>query len=59
MLRASIGFFVFGLVAYLLGAYNVGGMSLEVGKMILVAFLVISVLGVLVSFVTGRSNQLT
>jgi uncharacterized membrane protein YtjA (UPF0391 family) len=59
MLRASIGFFVFGLVAYLLGAYNVGGMSLEVGKMILVAFLVISVLGVLVSFVTGRSKQLT
>ena len=57
MLRASIGFFIFGLLAYFLGAYNIGGLSVELGKMILTGFLILSVLGFIVSLVTGRSQK--
>jgi uncharacterized membrane protein YtjA (UPF0391 family) len=54
MIRASIGFFVLGLLALLLGANSVAGLSIEVGKMILYVFLVLSVLSFLASIVAGR-----
>jgi uncharacterized membrane protein YtjA (UPF0391 family) len=54
MVRASIGFFVLGLLALLLGANSIAGLSIEVGKMILYVFSVLSVLSFLASIVAGR-----
>lgn len=54
MLRAAIAFFVMGLVAILLGANGVGGMSLEIGKTLLFVFLILSVISFIASMVTGR-----
>ncbi len=54
MLRAAIAFFVMGLVAILLGANGVGGMSLEIGKTFLFVFLILSVISFIASMVTGR-----
>ncbi len=49
MLRAAIGFFVLALVAVVLGATGVAGISMEIGRMLLVVFLILA----LVSFIIG------
>ncbi len=53
MLRAAIAFFVLGLLAYLLGAGGFGGLSVEIGKLLLLVFLVLSI----VSFVVGMFSR--
>lgn len=54
MLRAAIAFFVLGLVAILLGANGVGGLSLDIGKTLLFVFLILAVISFIASLVTGR-----
>ncbi len=56
MVRAAIGFFVIALVAYFLGASGVGGMSMEIGRMLLIAFLILAAVSFVGSLVTGRSS---
>lgn len=58
MLRLSVGFFVFGLFAIVLGAYNIGGLSIELGKIILGVFLLLAVLSFLVSVITGKKQNI-
>jgi hypothetical protein len=43
MLRLSILFYVLGLTSILFGANNIGGLSVEVGKWLLLIFLFVSV----------------
>jgi uncharacterized membrane protein YtjA (UPF0391 family) len=57
MLRIAVGFFIFGLFAVLLGANHIAGLSIELGKTILYIFLVLSVLSLLVSVVTGPRSK--
>lgn len=54
MLRAAIAFFILGLVAILLGANGVGGLSLDIGKTILFIFLILSVISFIASIVMGK-----
>ena len=54
MLRAAIAFFVLGLVAILLGANGVGGLSVDIGKTLLFVFLILSVISFIASLVVGR-----
>lgn len=54
MLRAAIVFFVLGLVAILLGAGNIAGISLEIGQTLLAVFLILAVISLVASMVTGR-----
>lgn len=54
MLRAAIAFFVLGLVAILLGANGVGGLSLDIGKTLLFVFLILAVISFIASLITGR-----
>jgi uncharacterized membrane protein YtjA (UPF0391 family) len=54
MLRAAIAFFILGLVAILLGANGVGGLSLDIGKTLLFVFLILAVISFIASLVTGR-----
>lgn len=54
MLRAAIAFFVLALVAYLLGAGGIAGMSAEIGKILLFVFLVLAIISFIGSLVTGR-----
>lgn len=53
MLRASITFFVLGLISMLLGINSIAGLSIDIGKILLFVFLVLSV----ISFVLGRSGK--
>jgi uncharacterized membrane protein YtjA (UPF0391 family) len=54
MLRAAISFFVLGLVAILLGANGVGGLSIDIGKTLLLIFLVLAVISFTASLVLGK-----
>ena len=54
MLRAALAFFALGLVAIVLGAGKVGGLSLEIGQTLLGVFMVLAVISFVASLVTGR-----
>ncbi len=54
MLRAAIAFFVLGLVAILLGANGIGGLSVDIGKTLLFIFLVLAVISFIASLVVGN-----
>jgi uncharacterized membrane protein YtjA (UPF0391 family) len=54
MVRAAIMFFVLALVAMLLGAYGVAGISMELGKLLLITFLVLAGVSLIVGLVGGR-----
>jgi uncharacterized membrane protein YtjA (UPF0391 family) len=58
MIRAAIVFFILALVAVMLGAYGIAGVSIEVGKILLMVFLALAVLSFVGSLVTGRKNQI-
>lgn len=54
MLKAAIVFFVLGLFAIILGASGVGGLSIEIGRLLLFAFIVLSLWGVFVTYLGGK-----
>lgn len=54
MLRAAIAFFILGLVAILLGANGIGGLSIDIGKTLLFIFLVLAVISFIASLVVGK-----
>lgn len=56
MLRAAIAFFVLALIAMLLGASGIAGVSLEVGRTLLFVFLILAVISFVASLVTGRKG---
>lgn len=53
MLRASILFFVLAIVSMLLGMNSIAGLSMDIGKILIFVFLVLSI----ISFVLGRKGK--
>ena len=58
MLRASIAFFLIGLLAYIFGVYSIAGLSVDIGKILLIVFLALAVLSFLVSLLSGGKSKL-
>jgi len=58
MIRAAILFFVLALVAFVLGANGVAGLSMEIGRILLFVFLVLAVISFVVSLTTGKKTRL-
>ncbi len=58
MLRFAVAFFVLALVSMIFGAYGVAGMSIEVGRILLLAFLVLAGIAVLAALFSGRRPTL-
>ena len=58
MIRAAIAFFVLALVAIVLGANGVAGLSMEIGKILLYVFLALAVISFIVSLVTGKKTNI-
>lgn len=54
MVRAAIAFFVLALVAYFFGAYGIGGLSMDIGKLLLFVFLILAAISFIGGLVTGR-----
>lgn len=57
MLRAAIIFFVLGLVAMLFGAYGIAGVSIELGKVLLMVFIVLAILSFVVGLIRGGNGS--
>lgn len=55
MVRAAIAFFILALVAFVLGANGIAGMSMDIGQLLLGVFLVISIISIIVALVSGKS----
>jgi len=55
LLMVGIVFLVIALIAYVMGANGVAGMSASLGKMLLGIFLILAVLMIVVGFFTGRT----
>lgn len=58
MLRAAVLFFIIGLVSFALGAGNIAGVSIEIGKLIFIGFLLLSVVSIALSFLKGGKSLL-
>ena len=56
MLRAAIIFFAIGLLAMFFGMNNIGGLSVELGKLLLFVFIGLAVVSFVVSLVSGRRS---
>ncbi len=54
MLRAALAFFALGLVAILLGANGIGGLSIDIGRTLLFIFLILAVISFIASLVVGK-----
>lgn len=54
MLRAALGFFVVALLAVVLGATGVAGISMEIGRALLVVFLILAIISFVAGIVSGR-----
>jgi len=57
MIRAAIGFFVLGLIALFFGMGNIAGLSIQAGEMLLSVFLILAVISVVASLLTGRAPR--
>ncbi|RYZ87459.1 MAG: DUF1328 domain-containing protein [Proteobacteria bacterium] len=57
MLRAAIAFFVLAVVAFILGAAGIAGVSMEIGKLLLTVFLVLAVISFVVDLVGKRGTR--
>lgn len=54
MLRAALIFFALALIAVLFGATGFAGVSMDIGKTLLVVFLILAVISFVASLVTGK-----
>ncbi len=57
MLRAAIAFFILAIVAFVLGANGVAGISMEVGRLLLIVFLVLAVISFFVNLIGRRGPR--
>lgn len=58
MLRAALGFFVVALIAVVLGATGIAGVSMEIGRALLVVFLILAVISFVAGIVSGRGPHI-
>jgi uncharacterized membrane protein YtjA (UPF0391 family) len=57
MIRAAIAFFILAIVAYFLGANQIGGLSVEIGRILLIVFLVLTVVSFVIGMLNGNKNK--
>ena len=57
MLRASLAFLILALIALVLGASGVAGMSMEIGRILLVLFLILAVISLVAGIYSGRGSS--
>jgi uncharacterized membrane protein YtjA (UPF0391 family) len=57
MIRLAIGFFVLAILAYILGAYGIAGLSMEIARILLFVFLAIAVISFVLAMIGGRTTK--
>ena len=56
MLNAGITFFLIGILAYVLGANQIAGLSIEVGKLLLIIFVFMAIISFLINMLKGKKR---
>ena len=54
MLRAALMFFVLALIGFIFGATGFAGVSMEIGRTLLIVFLVLSAISFIIGIMTGK-----
>lgn len=57
MLRAAIIFFVIAIVAFIFGASGIAGMSMEIGRLLLLVFLALAIISFLINLVGRKGHR--
>lgn len=57
MLRAAIIFFIIAIVAFIFGASGIAGMSMEIGRILLMVFLALAVITFLINLIGGKRGH--
>ena len=57
MIRAAIAFFILALVAYIFGANGIAGMSMDIGNLLVVVFLIFAAISFIGGMITGRNPK--
>ncbi|WP_081111042.1 DUF1328 family protein [Bdellovibrio bacteriovorus] len=57
MLRAAIIFFIIAIVAFIFGASGIAGMSMEIGRLLLMVFLALAVITFLINLIGGKRGH--
>lgn len=57
MLNAAITFFIIALIAFILGATGLAGVSMDIGKTLLTVFLVLAAISFFISVFKGRAPK--
>lgn len=57
MLRAAITFFIIAIVAFIFGASGVAGMSMEIGRLLLMVFLALAIISFLINLIGRRGHR--
>jgi uncharacterized membrane protein YtjA (UPF0391 family) len=57
MLRAAVLFFILGLVAIIFGATGFAGVSMDIGRTLLIAFLALAVITFLAGVMGGNTPR--
>jgi uncharacterized membrane protein YtjA (UPF0391 family) len=58
MLRAGISLIIIGLVAFILGANNIAGVTIELGRTILYLFLFLAIISFVINVLSGKKTNL-
>lgn len=57
MIRAAIVFFILAMLAIIFGANGIAGLSMEIGKLLLVVFIVLSIGSLIFGLITGGKTK--
>lgn len=57
MLRAAIIFFLMGLLSFLFGLYGIAGVTIEVGKLLLLIFFIFAAISFVGAITVGRADS--
>lgn len=54
MIRSAIAFFILALFAYIFGAYGIAGVSMDIGKIFIIVFVVLAIISFLGAIISGK-----
>lgn len=57
MLRAAIAFFIIAIVAFIFGAVGIAGISMEIGRLLLLVFLALAIISFLINFLGRKGHR--
>lgn len=57
MLNAAIAFFIIAIIAFIFGAAGIAGISMEIGRMLLMVFLALAVISFFINLMGRKGHR--